>query len=102
VLSLAETEEEFAMSKTNEETARSAPTQEAIAQRAYELFLQRGSVPGYELDDWLQAEAELTADAAREAEEDEEGTAAGRSTSRSGTRRSGGRERTTSRRSLRP
>lgn len=34
-------------------------TEEAIAKRAYELFLQRGSVPGFELDDWLQAEAEL-------------------------------------------
>ncbi len=35
------------------------PTPESIAKRAYELFLQRGSVPGFELDDWLQAEAEL-------------------------------------------
>jgi hypothetical protein len=33
---------------------------EAIAKRAYELFLQRGSVSGNEVDDWLQAEAELT------------------------------------------
>ena len=92
------------MPKTNDETALSAPTQEAIARRAYELFLQRGSVPGYELDDWLQAEAELTADAAREAEEDaaEEETPAGRAANRSGTRRPGGRERTTGRRSLRP
>jgi len=38
-----------------------APSQEAIAKRAYELYLQRGSVPGYELDDWLAAEAELIA-----------------------------------------
>jgi len=35
------------------------PTNEEIAQRAYELYLQRGSVPGHENDDWLQAEAEL-------------------------------------------
>ena len=33
---------------------------EAIAKRAYELFLQRGSVPGHEIEDWLQAEVELT------------------------------------------
>ena len=39
------------------------PTQEAIAKRAYELFLQRGSIPGFELDDWLQAEAELVSSA---------------------------------------
>ena len=37
------------------------PTSEAIAKRAYELYLQRGSVPGFELDDWLEAEAELFA-----------------------------------------
>jgi hypothetical protein len=28
--------------------------------RAYELYLQRGAAPGNELDDWLQAEAEIT------------------------------------------
>ena len=37
-----------------------APSEE-IAKRAYELYLQRGSIPGYEVEDWLQAEAELTA-----------------------------------------
>ena len=37
---------------------------ETIAKRAYELFLQRGSIPGFELDDWLQAEAELVSMAA--------------------------------------
>jgi hypothetical protein len=37
------------------------PDSDAIAKRAYELYLQRGSVPGFELDDWLQAEAELFA-----------------------------------------
>jgi hypothetical protein len=37
------------------------PTQEEIAKRAYELYLQRGSTPGYEMDDWLAAKAELTA-----------------------------------------
>jgi len=42
-------------------TTVSEPTTEAIAKRAYELYLQRGSVPGFELDDWLEAEAELFA-----------------------------------------
>jgi hypothetical protein len=27
--------------------------------RAYEIYLQRGGQPGYELEDWLQAEHEL-------------------------------------------
>ncbi|HVZ72134.1 MAG TPA: DUF2934 domain-containing protein [Polyangia bacterium] len=40
----------------------SKPSPEEIAKRAYELFLQRGSISGYELEDWLQAEAELTAE----------------------------------------
>ena len=44
---------------------------DAIAKRAYELYLQRGSVPGYELDDWLQAEADLSSAAATAADESE-------------------------------
>jgi uncharacterized protein YndB with AHSA1/START domain len=36
------------------------PTQEEIAERAYELYLQRGQAPGYELENWLQAEKELS------------------------------------------
>jgi hypothetical protein len=35
------------------------PTTEEIAERAYEIFLARGGEPGHDLDDWLQAEAEL-------------------------------------------
>ncbi|HVH28346.1 MAG TPA: DUF2934 domain-containing protein [Vicinamibacterales bacterium] len=35
------------------------PTTEEIAQRAYEIFVARGEVPGHDLEDWLQAEAEL-------------------------------------------
>ena len=34
---------------------------EAIRTRAYFLFLERGGTPGYELDDWLQAEREHSA-----------------------------------------
>jgi hypothetical protein len=44
------------MPKSND----SSPLNEAIAKRAYELYLQRGSVSGHELDDWLEAEAELS------------------------------------------
>jgi len=49
------------MSKSSETATLES---DAIAKRAYELYLQRGSVPGYELDDWLQAEAELSSAAA--------------------------------------
>ena len=38
---------------------RRDPITEAIARRAYELFLARGAQDGRALDDWLQAEREL-------------------------------------------
>jgi uncharacterized protein YndB with AHSA1/START domain len=36
------------------------PTQEEIAQRAYELYLERGQASGYEVENWVQAEKELS------------------------------------------
>ncbi len=41
------------------ETLRREVTDEEIRQRAYEIYLDRGAAPGFELDDWLQAEREL-------------------------------------------
>src|SRR5208282_1921604 len=35
------------------------PTEEQIRSRAREIFLQNGSQPGHELDNWLQAEYEM-------------------------------------------
>jgi hypothetical protein len=32
---------------------------EEIRLRAYEIYLERGGLPGNELEDWLQAEREL-------------------------------------------
>jgi len=40
-------------------TASASSAEEQIRQRAYELYLQRGAQPGLEIEDWLQAEAEL-------------------------------------------
>jgi hypothetical protein len=37
------------------------PTYEQIALRAYHIYLERGSTPGDPMQDWLQAEQELTA-----------------------------------------
>ncbi len=34
--------------------------EQEIRNRAYEIYLQRGGLPGYELEDWLQAKRELT------------------------------------------
>ena len=43
------------------------PITEAIARRAYELFLERGGEHGHDLDDWLEAENELLEALARRA-----------------------------------
>lgn len=39
---------------------RSSTVEEAIRRRAEQLYVQRGKVPGHEIQDWLQAEAEVT------------------------------------------
>jgi hypothetical protein len=34
-------------------------TDDAVAQRAYELFVSRGGTHGHDFDDWIQAKREL-------------------------------------------
>ena len=41
------------------ENGEPSPTAAEIGRRAYEIFLERGSIHGHDLDDWLQAEHEL-------------------------------------------
>jgi hypothetical protein len=38
--------------------------EEQIRRRAYQLYVQRGREDGHDLEDWLAAEAEITAQAA--------------------------------------
>ncbi|HUB79005.1 MAG TPA: DUF2934 domain-containing protein [Bryobacteraceae bacterium] len=49
--------------RRNEQAAQPAqsviPREEQIRQRAYEIYLQRGELPGSEIEDWLQAESEV-------------------------------------------
>ena len=45
---------------TQEKKTTRLPTEANIRQRAQEIFLARGGRPGHEIDDWLQAEYELT------------------------------------------
>jgi len=40
---------------------RTAEIEAAIRRRAQELYERRGKVPGHEVEDWLQAEAEVLA-----------------------------------------
>jgi hypothetical protein len=42
-----------------EKEKSTAPSLEQIAQRAFEIHLERGGNHGRDLDDWLQAEREL-------------------------------------------
>ena len=48
----------------DQQTQHSSPSEtladsKKIEQRAYELFVKRGSTPGSDLQDWLQAEEEF-------------------------------------------
>ena len=38
------------------------PSGEEIARRAYELYIQRGSEHGKDVEDWVRAEKELSAE----------------------------------------
>jgi hypothetical protein len=50
--------------RTSTSTPGHARSEREIAARAYEIFLARGATDGSDLDDWLQAEAELAAGSA--------------------------------------
>ena len=43
----------------HQSAGNSRPTEEQIAERAYNLFLARGGTDGHDVEDWLCAEAEL-------------------------------------------
>jgi hypothetical protein len=45
---------------TRDQTHTAPDLQQAIQLRALELYEQRGKENGHELEDWLQAETELT------------------------------------------
>ena len=40
-------------------SANHAPNHDEIRRRAYEIYLERGGLPGQEFEDWLQAEREI-------------------------------------------
>jgi hypothetical protein len=54
------------------EQAQSEISNGDIAQRAYAIYEERGSVPGYALNDWLQAERELVSRTKPERDEADE------------------------------
>jgi Protein of unknown function (DUF2934) len=42
-------------------TSKRVPSREAIERRAYEIYIERGSMEGNDVADWLAAEEELMA-----------------------------------------
>jgi alcohol dehydrogenase, propanol-preferring len=49
----------FTQAAASDASVRNTTSDEKIRLHAYELYLERGERPGFELDDWLQAEREL-------------------------------------------
>jgi len=47
------------LADAKESPIETLPLEDRIRRRAYELYLQRGSEPGSELNDWLQAEEDM-------------------------------------------
>lgn len=48
-------------SSSAERIDKKGPTPGEIRRRAYEIYVERGGPDGFDLDDWLQAERELSA-----------------------------------------
>jgi len=58
---MSKTKEAPAPKSKKAATPKSRPTQDQIAARAFEIYLERGATPGDPMQDWLQAERELNA-----------------------------------------
>ena len=56
---MAKTRESSSPTIEQPRVAKNQPTQEEIALRAYHIFLERGGMPGNELEDWIEAERQL-------------------------------------------
>jgi hypothetical protein len=56
---MTKTRESSSPTEQKTRVAKNQPSPEAIALRAYHIYLQRGGMPGYELEDWIAAERQL-------------------------------------------
>ena len=56
---MAKTRESSSPTIVKPRVASNPPTQEEIALRAYQIYLERGGVPGNEFEDWMEAERQL-------------------------------------------
>jgi Protein of unknown function (DUF2934) len=51
-----------AVANLNQSNVDSKPLPDEVARRAYSVYVNRGSVPGYDKQHWLEAEAQLVAE----------------------------------------
>jgi len=58
---MAKTKEAPAPKMKEAAAVKSRPSQDDIAARAYQIYLERGTTPGDPMQDWLRAERELAA-----------------------------------------
>ena len=56
---MAKTRESSSPTTETTRVATNQPTREEIALRAYHIYLQRGGIPGNEVEDWIEAEHQL-------------------------------------------
>lgn len=49
------------ITQENKKASAGVNLEDEIRRRAYELFEERGGIPGYEHEDWVTAEREITA-----------------------------------------
>jgi len=56
---MPKTRESSSLAARKSQTAKTPPTREEIALRAYHIYLERRGAPGNELEDWTRAEREL-------------------------------------------
>jgi hypothetical protein len=59
MLTTAKPTEKSSLAGTESLSAEAHPTYEEIELRAYQIYIERGSALGHDVDDWLQAEREL-------------------------------------------
>ena len=58
---MARTNGNGSATKSKSPSVKKLSPQEKIAQRAYEIYLQRNGAPGNPLEDWVRAEREILA-----------------------------------------
>jgi hypothetical protein len=65
---MAKTRESSSLTTEKPRIATSHAMQDQIALRAYQIYLERGGAPGYEFEDWIEAERQLVGEKGKSSE----------------------------------